>query len=108
MSTSINMQACRGKEARVSVEVDDLYDNGKLTTFEIRLGTVREGDSDSVTLFLPGAPHDAVSHMITALQAILEPSDHGVEPSDHGGWERASATFTLREEENDWREGSVY
>jgi len=101
VSTSINMQARRGKEARVSVEVDDLYDNGKLTTFEIRLGTVREGDSDSVTLFLPGAPHDAVSHMITALQAILE-------PSDHGGWERASASFTLREEENDWREGSVY
>ena len=89
MSTSVSIQARRGKEARVSVEVDDLYDNGKLTTFEIRVGTVGEGDSDSVTFFLPGAPHDAVSHMITALQAILE-------PSDHGEWERANATFTLK------------
>jgi len=89
VSTSVSIQARRGKEARVSVEVDDLYDNGKLTTFEIRVGTVGEGDSDSVTFFLPGAPHDAVSHMITALQAILE-------PSDHGEWERANATFTLK------------
>lgn len=89
MSTSVNIQARRGRGARVSVAVDDLYDNGKLTTLEIRVVTEEEGDSDSVTFFLPGAPHDAVSHMITALQAILE-------PSEHGEWERAYATFTLQ------------
>ena len=89
MSTSVNIQARRGKEARVSVEVNDLYDNGKLTTFEIKVGTVGEGDSDSVTFFLPGPPRDAVGKLITSLQAILE-------PSDDGEWERAYATFTLK------------
>ena len=88
MSTSTNIQATRCKEARVAIEVDDLYDNGKITTLEVMVRADQE-DSDSVTFFLPGAPHDAVSHMITALQAILE-------PSDHGGWERANATFTLK------------
>lgn len=88
MSTSTNIQATQCKEARVAIEVDDLYSDGKITTLEVMVRADQEY-SDSVTFFLPGAPHDAVSHMITALQAILE-------PSDHGGWERANATFTLK------------
>jgi hypothetical protein len=88
VSTSTNIQATRCKEARVAIEVDDLYSDGKITTLEVMVRADQEY-SDSVTFFLPGAPHDAVSHMITALQAILE-------PPDHGGWERANATFTLK------------
>lgn len=88
MSTSTNIQATRCKEARVAIEVDDLYNDGKITTLEVMV-RADQGDTDSVTFFLPGAPHDAVSHLITALQAILE-------PSDHGEWERAYATFTLQ------------
>jgi len=92
VSTSTNIQATQCKEARVAIEVDDLYNDGKITTLEVMVRTDEGGGqraAGSVTFFLPGAPHDAVSHMITALQAILE-------PSDHGGWERANATFTLK------------